>query len=104
MPAPIQAVVNWSVANSRGEVEKITVPMSNGATVIQWQCGNDVASFEITGLDPTEFNPSQSTSQGPSFTTTDAADRAGEYTYTVTAVRKSTGQRSLHDPKIENDV
>lgn len=76
--------------------------MSPGATVIQWTCGDDVASFEITGLDATEFNPAQSSGQVTSFTTTDAADRAGDYTYTVTAVQASTGQTTSHDPKIEN--
>lgn len=102
MPAPIGAVVNWSVANGRGEVGTITVPMSQGATVIQWTCGDDVASFQITGLDSAEFTPSQSSAGATSFSSTDRADTAGDYSYTVTAVRSSTGEQSRHDPKIEN--
>jgi hypothetical protein len=100
MPAPIGATVNWT--DGKGQVGPITVTMANGATVIQWSCGNDVASFEITGLDPAEFNPSQSNGQVTTFTTTDSADTAGDYSYTVNAVQASTGQMSRHDPKIEN--
>ena len=100
MPPPIEAVVNWT--EGKGQVGTITVTMGNGATMIRWTCGSDVARFEIKDLDETEFTPSHSKGQVPTFTTTDRADRAGDYGYTVVAVQKSTGQISTHDPKIEN--
>lgn len=98
----INAVVYW--ADGKGQVDDITVPSGSGSTTITWTCGDDIASFAITGLDPTEFSPAESSGQVASFTTTDADDRAGDYSYTVAAVQASTGMKSSHDPKIENEV
>ena len=98
---PINATVNWDVGQNKGTVADIQVPSSNGATVITWSCGANVASFAITGLDSSEFNPSQSNGQVTSFTTTDTNDTAQTYNYTVTATHQD-GRMSSHDPKIEN--
>ncbi len=54
---PISASVYWSTTNNKGVVDKIHVPKANGATTIQWTCGTDVASFAISGLAASEFNP-----------------------------------------------
>jgi hypothetical protein len=98
----INAPVYWSVAQNKGVVDKIHVAKANGATVIQWSCGTDVASFAISGLASSEFNPTASQGQVTSFSTTDSNNTVGEFTYTVSAT-KTTGETSSHDPKIEND-
>ena len=98
---PISATVNWDTGQNQGTVADIQVPSANGTTVITWTCGPNVASFAITGLDASEFNPSASNGQVTRFTTTDTNDRAQTYTYTVSAVHQD-GRTSSHDPKIEN--
>ena len=104
---PINATVNWPDGQTTASVtpNPIVVPKANGATVIQWTNGVNVATFEITGLDGSQFNPAASQSQGTSFSTTDANSNAAmtEYSYTVNAVHTS-GLRSSHDPKIQNDA
>jgi hypothetical protein len=101
MPQPIGATVVWDDTLNKGTVADISVPVNNGATVIQWTCGPNVASFTITGLDSGEFNPSQSNANVTTFTTTDTNDTAGDYSYTVSATH-SSGRTSTHDPRIEN--
>lgn len=103
MPQPISAVVTWDPTLNKGTVADITVPSGNGATVIQWSCSPEVASFTISGLDPTEFTPSSSASDVTNFSTTDRDDTAQDYTYTVEAVHAASGRRSRHDPKITNE-
>jgi hypothetical protein len=103
MPQPIQALVVWDATLNKGTVADITVPIANGATVIQWSCGPNVASFTISDLDPTEFNPSSSGTDVTSFSTTDSGDTAKQYSYTVEATHAPTGTRSRHDPKITNE-
>jgi hypothetical protein len=97
----INATVTWDDGKNRGSVDKIKVPASNGATVIQWSCGDNVASFAITGLDASEFTPAQSSGQATTFTTTDRNDDSKTYSYTVSATHQD-GRTSSHDPKIEN--
>lgn len=98
---PINAKVNWDATLNKGTVADIVVPAGSGATVITWTCGTDVTGFTITGLDASEFTPSQSGTNVPSFTTTDKNDVAQDYSYTVAATH-SSGLTSSHDPKIEN--
>jgi hypothetical protein len=98
---PINATVKWDNSTNQGTVDTIKVPTSNGATVITWSCGTNVASFAITGLDASEFTPSQSNGQVTSFATTDRNDKAQTYNYTVSATHKD-GRTSTHDPRIEN--
>ena len=100
---PIQAVVNWSENNGGiGTVDDITLPPGSGSTTITWTCGPGVASFAIDGLDPNEFNPSSSGGQVTTFTTTDADDRAADYSYNVQAIHASGRMGQRHDPKIIN--
>ena len=103
MPQPISAVVTWDAALNKPTVADITVPSGNGATVIQWSCSPEVASFTITGLDSSEFTPSASQTDVTNFSTTDRDDTAGDYNYTVAATHAATGTRSRHDPKITNE-
>ena len=103
MPQPISAQVIWDTTLDKGTVADITVPSGNGATVIQWSCGPNVASFTISALDPNEFSPSASQTDVTNFSTTDRDDTAQDYTYTVHAVHAPTGRRSSHDPKIINE-
>jgi hypothetical protein len=98
---PVNAVVEWDSRHNRGTVADITVPAGSGATVITWTCGANVASFKITGLNASEFNPTQSGDNVTTFTTTDQNDRAKTYNYTVSATH-TNGATSTHDPKIEN--
>jgi len=102
---PIRVTVNWLDGDTHASVSlnPIPVPQANGATVIQWTCGVNVASFAITGLDGSQFNPVASNGQGSSFTTNDANSNAvpTPYTYTVTATHTS-GKTGSHDPEIEN--
>lgn len=103
MPQPIPAQVVWDDTLNKGTVADITVPSGNGATVIQWSCGANVASFTISGLDPNEFTPTASNPDVTTFSTTDRDDTAQEYSYTVEATHAPTGRRSRHDPKITNE-
>ena len=100
---PINVTVDWPTGQTAASVSQnpIPVPSANGATVIRWACGVNVATFAITGLDSSEFNPSDSNGQGTSFTTTDSNNNATSYTYTVSAVH-TNGLKSAHDPEIEN--
>ena len=98
---PINATVNWDDGKSKGTVDKIQVPASNGATVINWSCGTNVASFAISGLDDSEFSPAASNGQVTSFSTTDSNNDTNTYSYTVSATH-TDGRTSSHDPKIEN--
>ena len=97
--------VDWPDGDTQASVSQnpIEVGKGNGATVITWRKGVNVASFAITGLDSTVFNPSDSGGQGPSFTTTDANANTTltTYNYTVSAVHTS-GRTNSHDPEIEN--
>lgn len=99
----IPAVVTWDATLNKGTVADIVVPKSNGSTSIQWTCAPEVASFTISGLDSTEFNPASSQPDVTTFTTVDTGDTAQDYTYTVEAVAAGTGQRTRHDPKITNE-
>ena len=102
MPDPIINVqVTWDAGSNKGTVGDITVPASNGPTQIQWTNGPNVASFMISGLDPSEFTPNDMPTQRTSFLTTDKNDNATTYSYTVTATHED-GRQSSHDPKIEN--
>ena len=103
MPPPISALVTWDATLNKGTVADISVPAANGATVIQWSCGQNVANFTISGLDANEFTPASSGNDVSTFATTDRADMAGDYTYTVAATHALTGERSSHDPKITNE-
>ena len=103
MPQPIPALVTWDSTLNKPTVADITVPSGNGATVIQWSCSPEIASFTITGLDPNEFTPSASQTDVTNFSTTDRDDTAGDYSYTVAATHAATGTRSRHDPKITNE-
>ena len=98
---PINATVNWNDGSNKGTVGDIRVPTANGATVINWSCGANVASFGISGLDDSEFSPDGSNGQVTDFSTTDSNNNTGTYSYTVTAVHED-GRTSSHDPKIEN--
>jgi formylmethanofuran dehydrogenase subunit A len=98
---PIAAVVVWDAKHHKGTVADIVVPAGNGATVIAWTCGANVASFEIKDLNASEFSPSESGDNVTTFTTTDRNDKAKTYHYTVHATH-TNGQTSTHDPKIEN--
>jgi len=104
---PINATVDWPDGQASATVSPnpIVVPKGNGATVIQWTNGVNVATFEITGLDASQFTPAASQGQGTSFSTTDANSNSTmtEYSYNVNAVHTS-GLRSSHDPKIQNDA
>ena len=98
---PINATVIWDDTLGKGTVADITVPAANGATVINWSCGANVASFAITGLDSSEFTPAQSNGQVTTFSTTDSNNNSQSYSYTVSATHTS-GRTSRHDPRIEN--
>jgi hypothetical protein len=98
---PINATVNWEAGKNKGTVADIQVPAANGATVINWSCGTNVASFGITGLDSSEFSPTDSNGQVTSFSTTDSNNQTKTYSYTVSATHQD-GRTSSHDPKIEN--
>ena len=104
---PINVTVDWPDGQTTATVSQnpIVVPKANGATVIRWTNGLNVATFEITGLDGSQFNPVASTGQGSSFSTNDANSDTTmtEYSYTVNAVHTS-GLTSSHDPKIQNDA
>jgi hypothetical protein len=99
----IPAVVIWDSTLNKGTVADIVVPKATGSTSIQWTCAPEVASFTISGLDGSEFNPANSQTDVPTFTTVDTGDRAQDYTYTVEAVHAPTGLRTRHDPKITNE-
>ena len=104
---PINVTVDWPDGQTNATVSQnpIVVPKANGATVITWSKGLNVATFAITGLAGSQFTPVDSNGQGPSFTTNDANSDTTltEYSYTVTAVHTS-GRTNSHDPKIQNDA
>jgi hypothetical protein len=99
----ITATVVWPDGASEPSVrpDTIYVPASNGATVIQWDCGEDVTALEICGLQDGVFSRTQSNGMVKSFTTTDKNEDTALYDYTVGATR-TTGQVVHRDPKIQN--
>jgi hypothetical protein len=101
--ADINASVYWDATTNGPKVtpDPISVDSDNGATVIQWTCGAEVANFLITGLDTTEFTYPANSNPVTVFTATDKNTNTGIYNYTVTATH-SSGQTASHDPKIEN--
>jgi hypothetical protein len=108
MPQPISVNINWPAGADKPapDQDPIVVPAGQGATVIQWSCGTNVASFTISGLDASVFTPDGGggTSNPPQkFSTTDANrdTSATDYSYTITAVH-TLGHSASHDPKIEN--
>lgn len=100
---PIKVTVSWPSTSPVPvvDIDPIVVPKGNGATVIQWKCGADVASLKISGLDSTVFTPSASQGFVKSFSTTDANRVPQMCTYDVSATRTS-GAIVAHDPRIEN--
>jgi hypothetical protein len=104
---PINVTVDWPDGQTTPTVSQdpILVPQVNGATVITWSRGVNVATFAITGLDGSQFTPVASNGQGRSFTTNDANSNSTptEYSYTLSAVH-ADGRTSRHDPKIQNDA
>ena len=102
MPASVTAVVVWDTENDCATVADITVPKSSDGTSITWNCDPTVASFTISGLDPSEFTPYQSDPDVTTFTTLDSDQQAGNYSYTVEGTHALTGKRTRHDPKIIN--
>jgi hypothetical protein len=100
---PIKATVSLSAGQTQPKVvpDPIVVPEGNGATVIQWSCGENVIKLQITGLDATVFSPDSSNGMVTSFSTTDANRTPGTYNYNV-AVTRATGATAGDDPKIQN--
>ena len=103
---PINVTVNWPDGSDKPQPDQdpILVPASNGATVIKWLCGTNVASVTISGLNASVFTPSGGTGTPLNpFSTTDANRDSSrtDYTYTITATHPS-GRTASHDPKIEN--
>jgi hypothetical protein len=100
---PISVTVSWPAGASAPVVDKdpIVVPAGSGATVIQWTCGDNVASLQISALDPAVFTPSASQGYVRQFSTTDANRVPQMCTYDVAATR-TTGQTAPHDPRIQN--
>jgi hypothetical protein len=100
---PIEAIVSWPATSPVPVVHPDPIPVlkGSGATVIQWTCGNGVATFKISGLDPAVFTPSASKDFANNFSTTDANRVPQMCTYEVSAVR-TTGGTVAHDPRIEN--
>ena len=100
---PIRVTVSWPAGATAPAVDQdpVVVPAANGATVIQWQCGDNVTSLEITGLDNAVFNPAASSGYVNQFSTTDSNNSANTYNYTVGATH-SAGHRAKHDPRIQN--
>jgi len=99
----VNASVYWDATTNGPKVnpDPIVVESDTGATVIQWTCGTDVANFQITGLDSTEFTYPAGTRPVTVFTATDQNTATGTYNYNVTATHTS-GITASHDPKIEN--
>jgi hypothetical protein len=109
---PIIVNVNWVDGDTAPTVDQnpITVSKAQGATVIKWQCGANVASFVIAGLDASVFTgqvgigipPNPNSPPYTQYQVTDTpAGAATTYNYTVTATHK-LGHSASHDPKIEN--
>ena len=100
---PVTAVVSWPAAAPQPKVipDLILVPAANGATVIQWECGENVSALSISGLDPAVFRPSSSNGLVRKFSTTDANQDANLYKYTFGA-RNTSGGTAEVDPRIQN--
>jgi hypothetical protein len=100
---PIVVTVSWPAGAAGPTVspDPIVVPQGNGATVIQWTCGQNVSALQISGLDTTVFSPGASNGMVNRFSTTDANRTPGEYNYDVAATQ-SSGHSAGHDPKIQN--
>jgi hypothetical protein len=100
---PITATVYWNDGAPEPAVDPATIPVpkANGATVIDWVCGQNVSALEICGLDDAVFNPAKSHGMVKKFTTTDANHDTKLYDYVVGATR-TTGEIVRRDPKIQN--
>ena len=100
---PIRATVSWPAGAAQPVVspDPIPVPAANGATVIQWVCGEKVSALSVSGLDSSVFNPAASNGMVNSFSTTDANRDANLYKYTFGATRSSGGTAEV-DPRIQN--
>jgi hypothetical protein len=100
---PITVTVTWpaNAPEPSVDVDPIVVPKGSGATVIRWTSGPGVSALQIIGLPADVFSPPTSNAPVPNFSTTDANRVAGDYAYTVTAVR-SGGRTAQHDPRIQN--
>ena len=70
--------------------------------MITWTCGDNVSSFEISGLSTPQFSQAGSGGFVSFFSVTDLNDDTTEYSYTVGATQVNTGQVARHDPKIKN--
>src|SRR5512147_177685 len=100
---PIKATISWPTGAAQPTVspDPIPVPAANGATVIQWECGANVSSLSISGLDDTVFNPAHSQGMVRRFSTTDANRDANLYKYSFGATR-ADGTTAEVDPRIQN--
>jgi hypothetical protein len=100
---PVRATVSWPDGAPEPIVtpDPISVPAAHGATVIQWVCGDNVTALSVSGLDPQVFHPASSNGMVARFSTTDANADTNQYNYNVGATR-SSGQKTEHDPKIQN--
>jgi anti-sigma factor RsiW len=100
---PVKATVSWPAGAAEPVVtpDPILVPAANGATVIQWESGENVSALSISGLDPGVFHPAASNGMVNKFSTTDANRDATLYKYTFGATRKGGGTAEV-DPRIQN--
>lgn len=100
---PIRATVSWPAGASQPVVtpDPISVAATSGATVIQWQCGENVSALSIAGLDPAVFHPAASGGMVKSFSTTDANQDTKLHNYDVGATRTG-GAATEGDPRIQN--
>jgi hypothetical protein len=100
---PVRATVSWPAGAAQPIVtpDPILVPAANGATVIQWECGENVSGLSISGLEQGVFRPTASNGMVKKFTTTDANQDASLYKYTFGATRTGGGTAEV-DPRIQN--
>ncbi len=100
---PITATISWPAGSAQPTVspDPINVPAASGATVIQWECGENVTALSVSGLDAAVFHPSASNGMVNKFSTTDANNNATLYKYTFGAT-KAGGATAEVDPKIQN--
>jgi hypothetical protein len=100
---PVRATVSWPAGAAEPIVtpDPIPVPAANGATVIKWECGENVTALSIAGLDSNVFHPSASNGMVAQFSTTDANSDTTLYKYTFGATRAGGGMAEV-DPRIQN--
>jgi hypothetical protein len=105
---PVKASVVWPDGAEHPSVEPYTIGVTAKGQEIQWTCGHHVAGFVIWCLDPVEFWPAASKIDDPDnnpwvkeFTTRDANNHQGTFTYKVRALHTS-GSMAEHDPRIQN--